>query len=54
VGLALEVDRENLNRYEYVKVKIGYRDVTKVPTKIDGLLDFHFYDYFFQRFLSLL
>jgi hypothetical protein len=29
VGLPLEVGRENLNRYVYVRVKIGYRDVTK-------------------------
>lgn len=30
-------------------MKIGCRDVTKVPASVDGLLDFHFYDYFFQR-----
>jgi hypothetical protein len=34
---------------EYVRVKIGCRDVTKVPAKVDGLLDFNFYDYEFQR-----
>jgi hypothetical protein len=49
VGLPLEVDKENLHKNDYVRVKIGCRDVTKVPASVDGLLDFHFYDYFFQR-----
>jgi hypothetical protein len=49
VGLPLEVDMENLHKSDYVRVKIGCRDVTKVPASVDGLLDFNFYDYFFQR-----
>jgi hypothetical protein len=40
VGLPLEVDKKNLNKNDYVRVKIGCRDVTKVPTSVDGLLDF--------------
>jgi hypothetical protein len=32
---------------------VGCRDVTKVPASIDGVLDFHFYDYFFQREVPL-
>lgn len=47
VGLHLEVAMENLNKNDYVRVKIGCRDVTKVPSSVDGLLDFNFYDYFF-------
>jgi hypothetical protein len=47
VGLPLEVDRDSLNKNDYVRVKIGCKDVTKVPASIDGVLDFHFYDYFF-------
>jgi len=47
VGLPLEVDKENLNNNDYVRVKIGCRDVTKVPASTDGVLDFNFYDYFF-------
>jgi hypothetical protein len=49
VGLPLEVDRDSLNKNDFVRVKIGCRDVTKVPASVDGVLDFHFYDYFFQR-----
>jgi hypothetical protein len=49
VGLPLEVDKENLHKNDYVRVKIGCRDVTKVPASVDGVLDFNFYDYFFQR-----
>jgi hypothetical protein len=40
VGLPLDVDKENLNKNDYVRVKIRCRDVTKVPASIDGLLDF--------------
>jgi hypothetical protein len=47
VGLPLEVDRDSLNKNDFVRVKIGYRDVTKVPASMDGVLDFYFYDYFF-------
>lgn len=49
VGLPLEVDKDSLHKNDYVRVKIGCRDVTKVPASVDGVLDFHFYDYFFQR-----
>lgn len=49
VGLPLEVDKDSLHKNDYVRVKIEYRDVTKVPASVDGVLDFHFYDYFFQR-----
>lgn len=48
VGLPFEVDRKNMKK-EYVRVKIGCRDVAKVPTVVAGLLDFHFCDYKFQR-----
>lgn len=40
VGLPLEVDRDSLNKNDYVIVKIGCRDVTKVPASVDGPLDF--------------
>lgn len=43
------MDKDSLHKNDYVRVKIGCRDVTKVPASIDGLLDFHFYDYFFER-----
>ena len=43
VGLSLEVDSDNLIRNEYVTVKIECKDLFKVPTIVDGLLDFHFF-----------
>uniref|UniRef100_K3ZCJ0 CCHC-type domain-containing protein n=1 Tax=Setaria italica TaxID=4555 RepID=K3ZCJ0_SETIT len=49
VGIPLEVDRLNLKRWEYVRVKIGCRNVSKVPAIVEGLLDLHFYDFTFQR-----
>jgi hypothetical protein len=49
VGLPLEVDKANLKRWDYVRVKIGCKDITKVPTVVEGLLDMHFYDFSFQR-----
>jgi hypothetical protein len=49
VGIPLEVDKVNLKRWEYVRVKIGCRDITKVPAVVEGLLDLHFYDFTFQK-----
>jgi hypothetical protein len=49
VGIPLEVDKTNLKRWEYVRVKIGCKDITKVPVVVEGLLDLHFYDFTFQR-----
>jgi hypothetical protein len=49
VGVPLEVDAANLKRWDFIRVKIGCRDITKVPAVVEGLLDFHFYDFTFQR-----
>jgi hypothetical protein len=49
VGIPLEVDKVNLKRWEYVRVKIGCKDITKVPAVVEGLLDMHFYDFTFLR-----
>jgi len=49
VGLPLEVDKVNLKKWEFVRVKIGCKDITKVPAIVEGLLDYHFYDFTFQR-----
>ncbi|CAO2143048.1 unnamed protein product, partial [Urochloa humidicola] len=49
VGIPLEVDKASLKRWDFVRVKIGCRDITKVPTKVEGLLDLHFYEFTFQR-----
>ena len=49
VGLPMEIDKNNLKRWEFARAKIGCRDITKVPAVVEGLLDFHFYDFVFQR-----
>jgi hypothetical protein len=49
VGIPLEVDKLNTKRWEYVRVKIGCKDITKVPAVVEGLMDLHFYDFIFQR-----
>ena len=49
VGIPLEVDSANIKRWEFIRVKIGCRDITKVLAVVEGLLDFHFYDFTFQR-----
>jgi hypothetical protein len=49
VGIPLEVDKLNTKRWEYVRVKIGCKDLTKVPAVVEGLMDLHFYDFIFQR-----
>jgi hypothetical protein len=49
VGLPLEVDQNNLKRGDFVRVKIGCRDIRKVPAVVECLLDLHFYDFTFVR-----
>jgi hypothetical protein len=49
VGVPFEVDKNNLKRGDYIRVKIGCRDISKVPARVEGLLDRHFYDFTFQR-----
>ena len=49
VGVPMEVDKNNLKRWEFVRVKIGCRDITKVPAVVEGVMDLHFFDFTFQR-----
>jgi hypothetical protein len=49
VGIPLEIDKNNMKRGDHVRVKIGCIDITKVPAKVEALLDLHFYDFTFQR-----
>jgi hypothetical protein len=49
VWMPLEVDKNNLKRWEYVRVKIGCKDIAKVPAVVEGLLKMHFYDFIFRR-----
>jgi hypothetical protein len=36
VGIPLEVDKNNLKRWYYVRVKIGCRDLAKVLASVEG------------------
>lgn len=47
VGVPFEVDKASLTKFDYVRVKIGGRDMTKVPATVDGVLDLHFIDFHF-------
>uniref|UniRef100_A0A0A8YVY0 Uncharacterized protein n=1 Tax=Arundo donax TaxID=35708 RepID=A0A0A8YVY0_ARUDO len=38
VGLSLELDKRNLTKFDYVRVKIGCRDASKVPAVVEGML----------------
>lgn len=45
----MEVDADIMSKFDYVRVKIGCRDVTKVLAVVNGMIDFLFYDFKFQR-----
>jgi hypothetical protein len=47
--MPLEVGKANLKRWDYVRVRIGYKDIYKVPAVVEGLLKMYFYDFIFQR-----
>lgn len=49
MGISLEVDKNNMRRWEYVRVKIRCRDVSKAPAIVEWLLDLHFFYFNFQR-----
>jgi hypothetical protein len=47
VGITLDVDRSTLNRTDYVRVKIGAKDITKVPEVAEGAISTFLYDFFY-------
>jgi hypothetical protein len=49
VGSTREVDKATLNRSDYVRIKLAARDVTKVPSVVEGTIDLYLYDFFFER-----
>jgi hypothetical protein len=46
VGRILEVDKSTLSRTDYVRVRIGARDVSKVPEIAEGS---YLYDFLYER-----
>jgi hypothetical protein len=53
VGRTLEVDKSTLSRVDYVRVRIGARDVSKVPEVAEGSIGLYLYDFFFEREIVL-
>jgi hypothetical protein len=49
VGQTLEVDKSTLSRTDYVRARIGARDVNKVPEVAEVSIGIYLYDFFFER-----
>jgi len=49
VGKVMEIDEESRFRYDYVKLKIACRDVSKVPKTTEGTLGLYIVDFEFER-----
>jgi hypothetical protein len=49
VGRTLEVDKSTLSRTDYVRARIGARDVNKVPEVAEVSIGIYLYDFFFER-----
>lgn len=49
VGKVVEIDESSRFRYDYVRLKIACRDVTKVPKSIEGTLGMYIIDFGFER-----
>lgn len=49
VGKVLEIDEKTRLRHDYVRVKISYRDITKVPRTARSTLGLFLQDFHFGR-----
>ena len=49
VGKVVEIDESSRFRYDYVRLKISCRDVTKVPKTTEGTLGMYIIDFGFER-----
>lgn len=49
VGKVLEIDEETRFRYDYVRMRIACRDVTRVPRTAEGALGMYVIDFEFER-----
>jgi len=45
----MEIDEESRFRYDYVRLKIACRDVSKVPKTAEGTLGLYIIDFEFER-----
>jgi hypothetical protein len=49
VGKVMEIDERTRFRADYVRVKIAYRDLQKVPSTAEGTLGLYIHDFGFER-----
>jgi hypothetical protein len=49
VGKVIDVDEGSRYRYDYVRLKIACRDVTRVPRTAEGTLGMHLIDFGYER-----
>lgn len=49
VGVATVIDEKFLHRQEFVRMKIAYSDVSKVPETAEGAIIPFLYDFKFER-----
>jgi len=49
VGKVMEIDEESRFRYDYVRLKIACRDISKVPKTAEGTLGLYIIDFEFER-----
>lgn len=49
VGVTVEVDQRTLHKQKFVRVRIGCRDVTRVPEVAEGTIWPYLYDFKFER-----
>jgi hypothetical protein len=53
VGKVMEIDEGSRYRYDYVRLKIAYRDVTRVPKTAESLLGMYLIDFGFEREVTI-
>ena len=49
VGKVIEIDEGSRYRYDYVRLRIACRDVSKVPETAEGTLGMYIIDFGFER-----
>lgn len=49
VGRAKQIDKENILKFDYVRVLIQCREPSKVPAVLEGVLGDYLYDFSFTR-----
>jgi hypothetical protein len=45
----MDVDQSSLNRMDYVRLKVGAKDITKVSEVAEGGIGTFLYDFFYER-----